>query len=233
MVFEQQYVDAMSTEPKQYPILLKQSDHTDTIIEAIMHTALEGGLDNIEKKILNAFNEKRIEGAPIDFEELRERIVREDLLFYLSITGQLSGFHGIKEDEFEYINAERDDVVEKTRKANMILASQANPMEGGGAREPLYLDHEESNLLTYILESMIGIRGKTNIETILGNFNMHSKYLAKFQPRDISEMANYIVNPQTIISCGMPSLQMIVKYNPHIAEEQTFDEDENPIVLKP
>ena len=228
LVFPQQYVEAMSSKPEQYPVLLKQSDHTDTIIEALAHTAFEGGLDPLEKKILSSFNNQRIQGKPLDFEELRERVSREDLLYYLSINGQLAVFQGIKEDAFEYINAERDDVVDKTKKANCILMSQANPIEGG-IREPKYLDHEESNVLTYILESMIGIRGKTNIQTILDKFSIYSKYLAKFQPRDISVVANYIKEPSTIVSCGMKSLEMLAKYNPRIIEPfSAFDEEDNP-----
>lgn len=207
ITFTEQYSEALKQKPALYTPKLKRNQHSTMFVKAVAHELMKDQkIDSFEKEAASLWLQKRFESFETLTDSCIEEMVktdisRKDTLFYLALTGKLDNTEvplGVLD--------EVADVKDKTEKAKTIMKQ----FEGSK------IDFEELNLIAYAL-SIIGIRGKANIELTLSGYNFDKEDFERLRLHNVKILNDYIKNPSSLKKCGISELEYIANRNPHIS----------------
>lgn len=208
MVFNDQYSEALSAKPQVYLPKIQRTEPAVKLVKGMVHQVLEDGrIDDVEKEIVRNLLLKRFDG----FEDVSQNCIDnmyheisvKDMLFNFALSGKLDGVN-VPQTISKLTNEIIFKIPQKVERAKSLLR------EFEGRK----IDSELLHLAVYTLQNIIGIRGLSNCELMLSDYNVSRKELEKIGLHDMPAIKKLHEDPDYPIKCEFPEIQALARENP-------------------
>ena len=208
IAFPEQYAEARLVKPSVYLPKIKKTEPAIKMVKGYVHQVLKDGkIDDIEKEIMREFLLKRFEGfEKVDqhcVDKMYHDISVKDVLFNLALNGRLNGI-----TVPPTINHLSEEIVykipQKVERARKLLS----------AFEGKKIDNEIIHLAVYALQNIVGIRGLTNCELVLSDYDVSREQLEKIGLHDMPAIKK-LSSPNYLKECEFDELKELAIANPN------------------